>query len=353
MKPVYVYPGTFSPPTIGHLSVVCQAAKLFPEIIILCSENPDKDTVWFSPDECKKLWQTYRLPKNVKILTLIEFKLMNIPKGSIVLIRGLRNDSDYKTENAVISLNKEKFGITKYFFIFGAKKYSKLSSSRVRGEAEKINLAYLKGKVSPLIITALLEKVLKARNIFLVVGRTGSGKSTALKFLCELSEANCWIDADSFSQELRPLLIQKLGNVDLIQVANEDGARLKKIIAKPWIALLKKQLLSLPAGLNIFIEIAYGLQADKSLFRFVGGKVMYVGCDNNLINEKRISLRGTPSHSKFINKIPGRMETSEIAEENNLSISYLNTDCPIKTLKEKLTFINNLITKGQYYAYDI
>ena len=49
MKPVFVYPGTFCPPTYGHLAIVRKAAKLFPRDVlnIVCSFNPGKKTTCF------------------------------------------------------------------------------------------------------------------------------------------------------------------------------------------------------------------------------------------------------------------------------------------------------------------
>jgi pantetheine-phosphate adenylyltransferase len=157
MKTIYVYPGTFSPPTLGHLNIVRQAAAIFPELIIICSENPDKKEVWFSPDECRALWHGYSLPKNVRVMTLSEFRTLKIKESQIVIIRGLRNASDFDSEKKVMALNKEA-GVNKFFYIFGAKKFQNISSSRVRAESQKSNWKNLSRQVSLPVITALRTK---------------------------------------------------------------------------------------------------------------------------------------------------------------------------------------------------
>jgi len=351
MKPIYVYPGTFSPPTFGHLSVVRQAASLFPELIILCSNNPDKNDVWFDPIVCKELWHSYPLPSNVTVMTPAEFKAHSFNLGAIVLIRGLRKPSDFEQEKAVLQLNKEKFGIKKYFYLFGPNKYRFVSSSRVRQDALNLNLRSLSRQVSPLVISALLEKVLEAKNVFLVVGRPGGGKSTLLRLLGESNPNNYWLNTDDFNRQLKPLLAAHFGESDLINVALHHEAEMKKVIAEPWLKLLSTSLRQAPRAANIFIEIAYGLQADKSMFRFIGGKIIYVGCEDEAKNQERIEKRGTPQLASFIQKIPDRDATQLIADKYQLSVSYVNTDCSLTSLKEKASEINHLILGGQKNVY--
>jgi pantetheine-phosphate adenylyltransferase len=353
MKPTYVYPGTFSPPTFGHLSIVCQAAVIFPELIILCSSNSEKKDVWFSPDECKVLWATYALPKNVIIMTQTEFKSLSVKNSDITIIRGLRNSDDLEQEKRVMLLNRNQFGIKKYFYIFGPDKNMDISSSRVRQESTNLNLKNLSKQVSPLIISALLEKVLQAKNVFLVVGRPGSGKSTFMKMLCLINPNNHWVNIDDFNQQLKPLLVKKFGEEDLIRVALKDEKRMKKVIAKPWFELLINSLNGVPVGSNIFIEIAYGLQADKLMFRFVGGKIIYIGCSDENQNLERVISRGTPQLVEFIKKIPGREETIKITQRYRLTTSYINTDCSLEALNEKTKKINNLILVGTKNYYNL
>jgi pantetheine-phosphate adenylyltransferase len=186
MKTIYAYPGSFCPPTFGHLSIVKRAAEFLPEVIVVCSENSNKSGQWFSPQKCKELWKTYELPRNVKISTLGEFLSYSDPKNTnIVLIRGIRDESDMEQERQVMALNKNKFGIDKYLYILSDDEHKKISSTKARMAAQNLRLEELSAYVSPLVISALLEKTLDMKNIFMVVGRPGSGKSTFLRMLAE------------------------------------------------------------------------------------------------------------------------------------------------------------------------
>ena len=37
-----IYPGSFDPPTLGHLDVLTRARRLFDEIVLAVGRNPDK-----------------------------------------------------------------------------------------------------------------------------------------------------------------------------------------------------------------------------------------------------------------------------------------------------------------------
>ena len=352
MEAVYVYAGTFAPPTRGHLSIIRQAAAILPAVLVVCSENPNKTDRWFTSEECQAMFAGYLLPKNVTVLTLAEFKQLSPRKSAIVLIRGLRDASDCAQEQAVMILNRERFGITKYFYIFGVEKYRDVSSTAARRAAEQLDLRGLYRLVSPLVISALLEKVLRARNIFLVVGQPGSGKSTFLDILASIDANNHCIKTDEFNQQLRPMLQARLGEGDLVKLATEDEASLKKAIVGPWFELLVEALRAVPAGANVFVEVAYGLQVDKLIFRFLGGKVIYLGCGDDSRNLVRVIARGTPELAGFIAKIPGRAETISLAKKYKLALGIIDTDCSLETLRLKAGQINSLITGGNH-VYDL
>ncbi len=75
-----------------------QTATIVPELIVLCSENPKKPDPWFTPEECKILWLTYSLPKNVSLMTLTEFLRLQIKAEQIVIVRGLRRVEELSYE---------------------------------------------------------------------------------------------------------------------------------------------------------------------------------------------------------------------------------------------------------------
>jgi pantetheine-phosphate adenylyltransferase len=43
MKPLAVYPGSFDPPTNGHLDIIVRATHLFPRVIVAVTDNSNKN----------------------------------------------------------------------------------------------------------------------------------------------------------------------------------------------------------------------------------------------------------------------------------------------------------------------
>ncbi|MDD5290466.1 MAG: adenylyltransferase/cytidyltransferase family protein, partial [Patescibacteria group bacterium] len=296
MKTTYVYPGSFCPPTLGHLQILKKAARLFSKVYVVCSVNPEKRNGWFTPDECKKFWQTYPLPKNVRITAIDSFKKTVSDLSSIVMLRGLRNSDDFDHEKRTVFFNQRKFGINKYFYFISDDNLKDVSSTKVRWAARHLKFDELSDLVSPLIISALLEKILRVKNIFLVIGRPGSGKSTFLKILCQKDRRNVHVNTDEFAKKITPLLMKVWGEQNLIKIfldpkESPKKKLLNKIIKKPWLNLLRESLKKVPPHSNVFVEIPYGLQKDKLMFKYVGGKIIHFHCQNET-NKKRVKKRG-------------------------------------------------------------
>ena len=52
---VAIYPGSFDPVTNGHLDLIERGSKLFNELIVAITRNPEKDTALFNLEERKEM----------------------------------------------------------------------------------------------------------------------------------------------------------------------------------------------------------------------------------------------------------------------------------------------------------
>ncbi|MFC1609051.1 AAA family ATPase [Patescibacteria group bacterium] len=351
MSIIYIYPASFCPPTFGHLHTAQKAAEMFEYIQLVCSENPDKYNKWFSPEECAFFWKSYNLPKNISVTTIQKARKQIQDTSNVVMIRGIRNEDDAEYEKKVMFFNKEHFGIERYMYFMSNNGFQDISSTKARKAAQNLELEKMSQFVSPLITSRLLEIAIGARNIFMVVGKPGSGKSTFLRELCQNPE-NIHINTDEFSQSLKPLLKKVFGNENLINVAINEKDRLKEVIAKPWLKLLVNKLRSVPQNSNVFIEIPYGLQEDKSIFRLVGGKIIHVGCTDKT-NRNRVIQRGTPELIPFVDAIPNIQAATEIATSNKLSLASINTEGSKKETIQKANYFDQWIKErgNQWKTY--
>ena len=333
-KNLIVFPGTFCPPTYGHHEIVKMAAEIFPcGVTIMASANPDKDN-WFTQEERAAMWQAYDLPSNVRVTTLDQMQREEVDFTTMVMVRGIRNQDDYIHEQSVMELNFNGYGISKYFYIMTTGEFRELSSSRARAAASELRLADLAKYVPPQIAGQLLEYVLQAKNIFLVVGRPGSGKSTWLKSVVEVDPSAYHLDGDQLNKELRPELVAAFPGVDLIELAMTNEAALLEVLAPKWLALLGERLKQVPPGRNVYVEAAYGLEANKQLYRYLGSKVIHVGCQDPAVNQERIAARGTSRHQAFVEKIPDLCESVMIAASEKLSHKLVDTSGSLEDLKQ-------------------
>ncbi len=341
MKLTYIYPGSFCPPTYGHYQSVLKAASMFDRLYIVCSANPHKHDQWFTPEQCVELWQrAYSLPANVAVTTITEIKKLGLDLSQVVIVRGIRNENHFVEEKGVVFLNYQQLGIDKFFYLVSDDEHNQISSSKARNLAVDMELEKLSDYVAPLVISALLEHVLQVKNLFMVVGRPGSGKSTFFRMLHDNNPQCIHLNTDEINEELKPLLRQVFGHIDLVKLALTDEMTLKAVIAKPWLALLKERLSAVTTNSSVYVEIPYGLQPDKCLFRFVGGKVIYYqvgnGSNERDICQARLIRRGTPSLVPFIDLIPDWEQSQLIANMHNLAITKISAPEELNKLEQSV-----------------
>jgi len=96
-----VYPGSFDPPTNGHLDIARRAARLFDTLIIAVNAAPAKNLL-FSADERVMLWLevlTAEELMNVRVEQYTELTVDYVRSvGGQAIIKGLRSPNDFEAE---------------------------------------------------------------------------------------------------------------------------------------------------------------------------------------------------------------------------------------------------------------
>ncbi len=133
MLRVAVYPGSFDPPTLGHLDVVERASKLFDHLIVAVGVNSTK-TPFLSLDErMDALRQSATHLPNVEVDAfgglLIDYVRQ---RDARAIVRGLRATADFEYEFQMAMVNRRLASEIETVFLVTKWEHSYLSSSIVR-----------------------------------------------------------------------------------------------------------------------------------------------------------------------------------------------------------------------------
>ncbi|MEL0200634.1 MAG: pantetheine-phosphate adenylyltransferase [Aquiluna sp.] len=130
-----IYPGSFDPPTLGHVSVARRAAGVMDELEIVVVHNPNKKAL-FDGNERVELWKQSLAEAglgSVQVSLLDGGLLATHAKanGADAIIKGLRTAADLEYELQFANMNRDLAGIETFFFATEPA-YSHISSSLVR-----------------------------------------------------------------------------------------------------------------------------------------------------------------------------------------------------------------------------
>ena len=156
-KVIAIYPGSFDPPTNGHLDLVERGSKIFDELIVAILRNPEKNPL-FSLDERSEMLESLTAQfRNVRVDTFVGLTVEYAAKVKAgAVLRGIRAISDYEYELQMALMNRKLRPDLETVFMMPAGKYSYLSSRLVR------EIAHLGGSIKGLV-PELVERRLKGK----------------------------------------------------------------------------------------------------------------------------------------------------------------------------------------------
>jgi len=127
-----LFPGTFDPFTLGHLSLVERGLQLVDEIIIAIGVNLDKKTFFPLEQRVQMITLLFASESRIKIRTYdgltVDFAEET---GAKFIMRGIRSVNDFEYEKNIADINREIAGI-ETFVLFTEPRYTHISSSIVR-----------------------------------------------------------------------------------------------------------------------------------------------------------------------------------------------------------------------------
>lgn len=145
------YPGSFDPPTNGHIDVLSRAMRFLDRLVVGIGTNADKKTV-FSVAERQSMLNTCLNPiaaQQACVLEIVEFEGLAIEAAqnfeAPLIIRGLRNGTDFDYESQMMAMNRAMSENIETICLAASPEVAQLSSTLVR------QVASMKGDFSQFV----------------------------------------------------------------------------------------------------------------------------------------------------------------------------------------------------------
>ena len=126
--------GSFDPITLGHLDLIRRAAACFDKVWVCVSPNAEKKNQMFTPEEKLRLVRAA-----VADLPHVEAELWPglladyaVDRGANVIVRGVRNGTDYDVEAQLAAINRGIHPELDTLLLSASPAYQHFSSSMAR-----------------------------------------------------------------------------------------------------------------------------------------------------------------------------------------------------------------------------
>jgi pantetheine-phosphate adenylyltransferase len=162
MRTVAVYPGSFDPPTYGHLDIIERSSRVFSRVIVAVALNIRKN-ILFTPAERKAMLR--KLTRQWGNVEVTEFRGLLVDfardQGAHILVRGLRAISDFEYEYQMAHMNRKLAADIDTVIMMTGERHSSISSNIVK------EIAMFGGKIDdlvpPLVRDIVFQKMKGAR----------------------------------------------------------------------------------------------------------------------------------------------------------------------------------------------
>ncbi len=150
---IAVVPGSFDPPTLGHIDVIARAANLYDKVYVVVVHNPNKQAMLPIAQRVQLLEESIQeagVTGDVEVRSWSVGLLVDFARevGAGVLVKGVRSQLDIAYELPMAVVNRDLAGV-ETVFLMPDPQHTLVSSSLVR------QVDGLGGDVSPYIPPAV------------------------------------------------------------------------------------------------------------------------------------------------------------------------------------------------------
>ncbi len=150
-------PGSFDPPTNGHIDVIARCSAVFDRVVVAVLRNVAKEPLFSDEERLQMLVTSCQAMGNVEIDSFEGLLVDHASSiGADVIVKGLRAISDFDYELSMAQMNRNLSGIVT-MFVATKPEFGYLSSSMVKEVARYGGS--ISGLVPPHVEEALKERI--------------------------------------------------------------------------------------------------------------------------------------------------------------------------------------------------
>ena len=130
-----VYAGSFDPLTRGHMWMIEEGARLFPELVVAVGTNPDKRYTFTVEERLRMLHDSLDEAEGLCIDSFENRFLVHYASdiGATHILRGIRSEHDYSYERGMRYINGDMEPDIGTVFLMPPREIAEVSSSFVKG----------------------------------------------------------------------------------------------------------------------------------------------------------------------------------------------------------------------------
>jgi pantetheine-phosphate adenylyltransferase len=154
-----IFPGSFDPPTLGHVDLIERALGLFETVTLAVGAHPNKKGLLSADARCALLHQVSGQLAGSERLRIVQLDALLVDgcreHGAGTVVRGLRSGADFEYEAQMAATNRAMEPGIDTVYLGAMPAVAHLSSTLVR------QIAAMGGDISSLVPKAVLDALAK------------------------------------------------------------------------------------------------------------------------------------------------------------------------------------------------
>lgn len=152
-----ICPGSFDPPTNGHLNIIERATTIFDRVIVAVAINASKAPIFTADERVAMLREIFADKPNILVDAFTGLMVDYARQHNVrTILRGIRNLSDYEYESQLALANKAMSPGLETIFLMAEGRYAHISSSIIKDVVRYRSNA--SGMIHPIVERRLREK---------------------------------------------------------------------------------------------------------------------------------------------------------------------------------------------------